>query len=244
MFSLKRALPRPENGEAVMTLTGHLDELRSRLIHSLIAVVVCAIISYFFIEDITRVLTAPAGQLYFMKPADAFFIYIKLLVAGGVVMSSPFLFYEFWAFLVPAFSPHGKKVLTLLTISSLSLFAFGGSLAFFFVVPKGLRFFLSFGESMATPMISMSSYLNFVIMLVLPFGLVFNLPLILIFLAKMGIVNSEQMGRQRKYVIFGSFVASAVLTATTDVFTQCLLALPMIILYEISRLIIKYAFKK
>ena len=230
--------------DAQMTLTEHLGELRSRLIHSLVAVAVCSVVCWFFIDEITSVLTAPAGELYFMKPMDAFFIYLKLLLAGGVVVASPVLFYELWAFLVPAFSAHGKAVLSVMTVSSLALFALGASLAFFFVVPNGFRFFLGFGESLAQPMISMDSYLNFVIMLVLPFGLAFNLPLVLIFLGKLGVINSSQMKRWRKVVVFGSFVASAVLTATTDVFTQCLLAMPLIILYEISRLIIQYGMKR
>lgn len=230
--------------EACMTVTEHLTELRRRLIHSLVAVAVCAVVCHFFIDEITRVLTAPAGKLYFMRPADAFFIYVKLLLAGGIVLSSPFLFYEFWAFLFPAFSGSSRKKLALLTVSSLSLFAFGSGMSFFFVVPKGLKFFLSFGGSMAQPLISMDSYLNFVVMLVLPFGFAFNLPLVLILLGKAGIITSEQLGRQRRFVIFGAFVASAVLTATTDVFTQSLLALPIILLYELSRIILKYIMKK
>lgn len=236
--------PQDQGGEAVMSLTGHLTELRRRLIHSLIAVAVCAVICQFFIDDLSRILTAPAGKLYFTKPAEAFFIYFKLLIAGGVVFASPLLFYELWAFLVPAFTMKGRRTLTLLTVSSLVLFAAGALLAFFYVVPKGLKFFLSFGGSLAQPLISMDSYLNFVIMLVLPFGFAFNLPLVLLLLAKMGVITSSWMKRHRKYVIFGSFIASAVLTATTDVFTQCLLALPIIILYEISRLIIQYVMKK
>ena len=241
-----RRLPAHEKAgeDGMMTLTEHLEELRTRIIRSLIAVVVCAGLCYFFIDDITAVITAPAGTLYFMKPADAFFIYIKLLAASGVVLASPYLFYQFWAFLIPAFSAHGRTVLTTLTISSLTLFVIGGAMAFFFVVPNGLKFFLSFGDGMAQAMISMESYLNFVLMLVLPFGCAFNLPLVLIILGKLGLITSDKMKKWRKLVIFGSFVASAVLTATTDVFTQCLLAMPIIILYEISRLIIKYGMKQ
>lgn len=227
-----------------MTLTEHLEELRRRIIRSLLAVALCSVVCWLFIDDLTRLVIAPAGTLYFTKPADAFFIYLKLLISGGVVFASPFLFYQFWAFLVPAFTLRGRRMLTLLTVSSLALFAAGASLAFFFVVPQGLKFFLSFGGTMAQPLISMDSYLNFVIMLVLPFGFAFNLPLALLLLGKMGLITSDQLARQRRYVIFGSFVASAVLTATTDIFTQCLLALPVIALYEISRLIIRHVMKK
>ena len=239
-----RRTPQNQGGEAVMSLTDHLTELRRRLIHCLIAVAVCAAICQFFIDDLSRILTAPAGKLYFTKPAEAFSVYIKLLIAGGVIFASPLLFYELWAFLVPAFTLKGRRTLTLLTAASLLLFAAGAALAFFYVVPTGLKFFLSFGGTMAQPLISMDSYLNFVIMLVLPFGFAFNLPLVLILLGRMGIITSSWMKRRRKYVVLGSFIASAVLTATTDVFTQCLLALPIIVLYEISRLIIQYVMKK
>lgn len=230
----------PAADGACMTLTEHLDELRRRLLWSLAAATAGAIVCQIFIDDLTRVLTAPAGTLYFMKPAEAFFMHFKLLLSGGVTLASPFLFYEFWAFLMPAFSRRSGRLLALLVVSSLLLSAAGGALAFFFVVPQGLKFFLSFGGHLGQPLISMESYLNFVIMLVLPFGLVFNLPLALLTLAKIGLVSSEGLKRKRRFVIFASFLASAALTATTDIFSQCLLALPMIVLYEASRLIVKY----
>lgn len=243
---MSQPLLRAQGGsdEACMTLTGHLDELRRRLLRSIGAVAAGALLCQFFIDDLTQLLTAPAGTLYFMKPAEAFFMYFKLLIAGGVAVASPVIFYEFWAFLMPAFSRQNRKTLTVLVLSSLTLFIAGGALAFFVVVPQGLRFFLSFGGNLGQPLISMENYLSFVIALVLPFGLVFNLPLALLILAKMGLVSSAGLKSKRRFLIFASFVASAVLTATTDVFSQCLLALPMILLYEISCQIIRYFIEK
>ena len=107
---------------ATMTVTGHLTELRKRLIIAIIATAIGMAVSDYFLDEIMDFLTAPAGKLYFIKPAEAFFIYFKVCLTAGAIIASPVLFYEFWAFLVPAFTSHEKKVLAALVPSSLILF--------------------------------------------------------------------------------------------------------------------------
>ena len=233
-----------ENADATMTVVGHLTELRSRLIKSLAALACTVAVSYYFIDTIVAFLAAPAGPLYFMRPAEAFFIYFKVALVTGALGAAPVLLYEFWAFLVPAFTTRERSMLLLLVPSSLVLFAAGIALAYFVVLPQGLKFFMDFSSSTVQPMISLESYLDFVIMLVLPFGFIFNLPLLLITLAQAGLLRSPMLKKGRRYVIFLAFVASALITPTTDIITQSLLALPMILLYEISLLIIRYGLKK
>ena len=201
-------------------------------------------VSYYFIDAIMAFVTAPAGKLYFIKPAEAFFIYFKVLLVSGLIITSPFIFYEFWAFIVPAFTSREKSALAALVPSSLLLFIGGTAFSYFVVLPRGLQFFMAFTNDTITPMISLESYLSFVFMLVVPFGFIFNLPLVLAILAKMGIITSDMLAKKRKIVYFVSFVVAAIITPTTDVISQSLLALPIIGLYEISRIVIKYILRK
>ena len=225
-----------------MPLTGHLSELRRRLIISIVMLAVGMILSNFWLDEIMAFLSAPAGKLYFMKPAEAFFIYFKVMLTAGAIITAPVLFYEFWAFLVPAFTTHEKRLLFFLVPTSLMLFLSGIAFSWFIVLPRGLQFFLNFSSDAVQPLLSMESYLNFVFMLVLPFGLIFNL-LGAHRLGETRLISSDMLAKKRKYIILLSFVAAAVITPTTDILSQCLLAMPMIVLLEISRLIIKYGLR-
>lgn len=227
-----------------MTLIDHLGELRRRLIRAILAAVVGVAVSGCFIDFIVAFITAPAGQLYYLRPAEAFFIYVKVAMVAGIVFASPVLFYEFWAFLVPAFTRKEHAILALLVPGSLLLFLAGTAFGFFVVLPQGLHFFLSFGDSTVQPLISMESYLDFALMLILPFGFVFNLPLVLLALAEMDVVSSAWLKAQRRFVILLAFIAAAIITPTTDLVSQTLLAIPILLLYEISRLIIRYGLHK
>ena len=234
----------PLNDDKTMTLTEHLGELRTRILHSLAALGVGTAISSVFIDEIIAVLTAPATNLYYMRPAEAFFIYIKVALACGVLLASPILFYELWAFLVPALTGRERSALLLFVPSSVLLFWAGIAFAYFFVFPQGLNFFTNFAGGNIAPMLSIESYLDFFLMLVVPFGFIFNLPMVLIVLAQMGIVSSALLLRGRKYMVVASFILAAIITPTPDVITQTLLAVPMILLYEGSRMFIHYILRK
>lgn len=227
-----------------MTIIGHLTELRSRLIKALIAVACGMAVSYYFIDSIILFLTAPAGKLYFMRPSEAFFIYFKVALMTGAIFSSPVLFYQFWAFLVPAFTRREKRALSMLVPASLGLFIVGIAFSYFFVLPQGLKFFMSFTNDIVQSMWSMESYLDFVIMLIVPFGFIFDFPLVLLVLASAGIVSSVQLCRIRKCIYFLAFVVAAIITPTTDIISQTLLATPIIVLYEVSILGIRFVYHK
>ncbi|MGN0945216.1 MAG: twin-arginine translocase subunit TatC [Megasphaera sp.] len=227
-----------------MTFVDHLSELRSRLIKSAIAVVIGMAVSVWRIDDIVAFVTSPASTLYVMRPAEAFLIYMKIALWSGAVLASPILFYQFWAFLLPAFTTHEKKILVLFVPASVLLFLGGLAFSFIVVLPQSLHFLMTFTTSDVQPLWSLEGYLDFALLMVLPFGVIFNMPLLLIVLAKMGLVSSEQLKLVRKYVIVLSFIVAAIITPTTDMVTQSLLAVPIIVLYEFSLAFIRYILRK
>ncbi|MDY2964976.1 MAG: twin-arginine translocase subunit TatC [Megasphaera massiliensis] len=227
-----------------MTVTDHLTELRGRIIKSVIAVAVGVAFCAWQIDAVVAFLTSPVERLYVMKPAEAFMIYMKIALWSGVVAAAPVWFYQFWAFLLPAFTKQEKKGLLLIVLLSTLLFLGGIAFAFFIVLPQGLRFFMSFAMESVQPLWSLAGYLDFAVLMVVPFGIIFNLPVALVVLARMGLVSSIQLKSFRKYVIVISFAIAAVITPTTDMISQSLLAVPMIILYEVSLVFIRYGLKK
>lgn len=227
-----------------MTFVDHLSELRRRLIKSAIAVVIGMAVSAWYIDDIVAFVTSPAGTLYVMRPAEAFLIYMKLALWSGAVLASPILFYQFWAFLLPVFTTHEKKILALFVPASVLLFLGGLAFSFAVVLPQSLHFLMTFTTAEVQPLWSLEGYLDFAILMVLPFGVIFNMPLLLVALAKMGLVSSEQLKQVRKYVIVLSFIVAAIITPTTDMVSQSLLAVPIIVLYEFSLAFIRYILRK
>ena len=227
-----------------MTITDHLTVLRRRIIKSAVAIAMGMAVCAWQIDAIVALLTSPVEKLYVMKPAEAFMIYMKIALWSGVVAASPVWFYQFWAFLLPAFTKQEKKGLLLIVPLSTLLFLGGISFAFFIVLPQGLRFFMSFAMESVQPLWSLAGYLDFAVLMVVPFGVIFNLPVALVVLVRMGLVSSIQLKSFRKYVIVISFAIAAVITPTTDMISQSLLAVPMIILYEVSLVFIRYGLKK
>ena len=185
-------------------------------------------------------LTLPAGKLYYMQPSEAFFTYLKVAVVAGFLMALPIVFYQVWRFFLPALTRRERMVLGIVVPVSVVLFFAGLSFSFFLVLPAGIRFFMGFGNSELEALFSVNKYFDFVITFVLPFGFVFELPLIITILGKMGILTSAILKKYQRIVIFLSFVAGAIITPTPDVFTQSMIALPMIILYEVGYFIVRY----
>lgn len=230
--------------EGNMSLIGHLEELRKRIIRSLTAICIGSGICYYFIEDIMHYLTLPAGKLYYMQPMEAFFTYLKVAIFAGFLLALPIVLYEIWCFVLPALTIRERKVLLLVVPSSVILF-FGGLLfSFFLVLPAAIKFFIGFGTDNLMPLFSVGRYFDFIISFVLPFGVVFELPLIVVILAKIGFINSKFLLKKWRIVIFLAFVIAAVISPTPDVFTQCTIALPMIILYFSSYLIVRFILRK
>lgn len=226
-----------------MSFTEHLEELRIRIFKMLLATIIGFVLSYVFIEAIVGFVTAPAGKLYYMRPAEAFFIYMKIGAFAGCLFASPIIFYQIWAFLMPAFSSRQCLWIVGCTVISLSLFLVGLLFSYYIVFPLGLAFFTGFDAHGVEAMISMENYVDFFIMLLLPFGFIFELPLILILLSLTGLITSAGLKILRPYVLLGSFFIAALLTPP-DVISQALLALPMLLMYETSIIFIQYILQK
>ena len=228
------------NEAGKLPFTGHLEELRKRLIVCFVSVGIGFAISYGFKEQLFQILTRPLiavmaadDKLIFTGLPEAFFTYLKVAFLSGIMLSTPIILYEFWMFVAPGLYRKEKRFL--LPIVSLStLFFLGGSLFGYFVVfPFGFKFFLGFASETIQPLPSMKEYLSFSAKLLLAFGLVFELPLVITFLSKMGLVTVDFLKKNRKYALLLFFAGAAILTPP-DVVTQIMMALPLMILYEIS----------
>ena len=231
-------------------LTGHLTELRDRMIHSFIAVGVGFVIAYCFKERIFAVLTAPLikamgenSKMIFTGLPEAFFTYLKVALLAGVVFATPVLFYQFWMFISPGLYSKEKKFILPLVVLSLLFFMIGSSFGYFVVFPYGFEFFLAFSNDSIQAMPSMKEYLGFAAKMLLAFGFVFELPLVITFMARMGLVSVGFLKKNRKYAILIFFTGAALITPP-DVITQTMMAIPLIILYEISILGAKFFQKK
>jgi len=233
-----------------MPLTEHLRELRQRLIKAIVAFLVCSGVSFYFAQYIFEVLKEPVKRAYpqveliTLSPTEPLFILIKISLVFGFILSSPVILYQLWKFVEPALYPHEKKFIIPITSFSLVLFVLGASFAYFLVMPVALRFLIGIGFSQlqATPFLSINLYISFLLKMIVGFGLAFQLPIVLFLLQRAGVVTEEQLKSFRKYFIVIAFVVGALIAP--DATTQVLMAIPLIILYEISLLIGKLGRRK
>jgi sec-independent protein translocase protein TatC len=231
-------MPDPHDDEkkepAEMTLVGHLGELRIRIVVSIITIAIGTGMAYYFIDPLMEFVTAPAGKLYFMSPAEGFFSYLKLAVFVGLMLALPVVIWQVWLFVAPALTSSEKKWAIIMVPGSIALFFTGISFAYLLVWPAAIKFFLGFGTDTLLPMLSLGQYLSFLISFILPFGIIFNLPLGLLILAKLGIISSAFLAKYRKVMIVASFVIGGIITPTPDIFSQTMMAIPILLLYEAS----------
>ncbi|MCF6246748.1 MAG: twin-arginine translocase subunit TatC [Desulfobacula sp.] len=222
--------------------TEHLGELRDRLVRSFIAVSIGFVVAYFFKEKLFEILIAPLiiamgengnAQMIFTGLPEAFFTYLKVALLTGIILATPVLFYEFWMFVSPGLYRTEKKYFLPIVFLSVFFFAIGSSFGYFIVFPYGFKFFLGFANENIQAMPSMKEYLGFSSKMLLAFGFVFELPLVLTFMARMGMVTVPFLQKNRKYALLIFFVGAALITPP-DVITQIMMALPLMILYEIS----------
>ena len=222
--------------------TEHLGELRDRLVRSFIAVGVGFAIAYAFKEKLFQILTSPlvtameangTAKMIFTGLPEAFFTYLKVSLLAGIILATPVLFYQFWMFVSPGLYRTEKKYMLPVVILSLFFFVLGSSFGYFIVFPYGFQFFLGFATDTIQAMPSMKEYLSFASKMLLAFGFVFELPLVLTFMARMGLVTVPFLKKNRKYALLLFFVGSALITPP-DVITQVMMALPLMVLYEIS----------
>jgi sec-independent protein translocase protein TatC len=235
-------------GDAPMPLTSHLGELRKRLVHTLIVIIVVFVgatsIEMELDQPILSAFRAPLDArnipLVFLELTEPFFTYLRIGLYAALFLSFPYLLGQIWLFVRPALFSKERKAIWPFILLSYPLFVGGGLFGYFVVIPYGYDFFLGFENKYTLPSLSMASYLSLTIHLLFAFGLIFELPTVSFILTRFGIVNADWLRKNRKYSLVVIFIAAAILTPP-DVFTQTLMAGPLIILYEISIIVSKMA---
>ncbi|HET6371523.1 MAG TPA: twin-arginine translocase subunit TatC [Nitrospiria bacterium] len=219
-----------------MPFTGHLVELRSRLIRSVLALVVCSVVSFYFSDHILLWLRQPLStKLIFLSPAEAFWASIKISLFVGLLLALPVILYEVWQFVSPGLHPGEQMALFPFLFLGLVGFAAGLLFGYFVALPFAIGFLIDYGEKAGMlPMISVSMYVDFNLKFLLAFGLIFELPLAILFLTRLGVMTPDFLARNRKYAVLIAFLAAAILTPTPDVFNQTIMAVPLILLYEVG----------
>lgn len=226
--------------ERPMTLLEHLGELRRRLVRGFLAILIGFFACYGFAQQLFYYLSLPLlkvmpadSKFIYTGVAEGFFVDMKVAFVAGVFVACPFLFYQIWAFIAPGLYEEEKKYIIPLALSSALFFILGGVFCYFGVFPFAFEFFMSYSTDNIVAMLSINEYLSFALKMVLAFGLIFEMPLFSFFLARMGIITAQKMRDVRKYAVLAIFVVAAILTPP-DVFSQLMMAGPMLVLYEVS----------
>lgn len=216
-----------------MSLFDHLEELRSRLFYSLIAIAVCVAGCFVAVKPIVQLLEVPAQGVKFLQlaPGEYFFVSIKVAGYSGLVLSSPFLLYQIIQFVLPGLTRKERRLIGPVVIGSSVLFLFGLGFAYIALIPAALNFFINYGENVVEQLWSIDRYFEFVLLLMFSTGIAFQIPIIQILLALLGVVSSTKMLSGWKYVLLGATILGAVLTPSTDPLTQSLLSGAVIALY-------------
>lgn len=231
-----------------MSFLDHLEELRWRVVKTLIAVVLGAILCWVFIDEIIQyVLLRPvqivnaglaAGQqpihLQNLKPFGLIFLYMEVALVGGMIVTLPYILYQVWAFIAPGLLPRERKYVKWIVTFTTVCFLAGISFAYFIMLPSAIQFFAGLGAGEIENNIAINEYMNFILSAMLAAGVVFELPMVSWFLSKLGILTPAFMRHYRRHSIVGILVVAALLTPGTDPVSQILLAIPLLILYEIS----------
>lgn len=220
-----------------MSIVEHLTELRRRIIISLVAVVLGAIVCFVFFGSIINFLLEPyteiTGQesLIFTDPLEGFTTRLRVAGYGGIVLASPVILWELWRFITPGLYPHEKKYAVPFVLSSVLLFVLGGFIAIQ-ILPRALDFLLTIGGEELSPLLTASRYLSLVSLMVIAFGVAFEFPVVLTFLLIARVISTAQLRRWRRWVIIGVVTFAAVITPSGDPYSQLLMAGPMYVFYE------------
>ncbi len=229
-----------------MTLLGHLLELKARLIKSVIAVAITTTISFVFAKQIFAILIRPTGgiDLIYIEMTEMLGTYMKVCLASGIILAMPYLIYHFVMFVSPALSPREKKYVYVVLPWIVLMFIGGVVFGYFVLIPPAVKFLVTFGSDIATPQIKIGNYISVVTRLLLAIGLVFELPVVSTFLARIGVISSRWLASKRKAAIIFAFILAAIITPTFDPVNQTLVAIPLIVLYEMSIWLAKLVQKK
>jgi len=226
-----------------LSLLEHIEELRVVTIKSVLFAIVTSCIAYTFSDTILLYLVKPVGKLVFIAPQEAFLAKVTIAFFTGILFASPFIIYQIWRFVSSGLKYKEKNLAVIFGPVSFLFFLGGAAFGYFIIVPIGIRFLLGFATYYLTPMITVSKYISFVGTLTLAFGIIFELPLAILFLTKLGIVTPQFLSYKRKYAIVLIFIVAAILTPP-DIVTQCLLAVTLLILYEVAILFSRFTYRK
>jgi len=226
-----------------LTFIGHLGELRKRLLKCVIVLVITIAISFFLTEPyIFPTLISPvkdllgAGEinLVFTQMTEMIGTYMKVALASGIILAMPFLVYQLLMFVSPALTRREKKYVYMILPWITFMFLAGVAFGYYILIPPATGFLMTFGSEIATPMIKIGNYISIVTRLLVAAGAVFETPVIILFLARIGIVKPKMLSSKRRHAIVVAFILAAIITPTFDPINQCLVAAPLIVLYELS----------
>lgn len=225
-----------------MTITEHLEELRRRLIWCALALVVTIGVSFTYSQRLFTVLLAPVigpiqeagGNIAFLGIAEGFLIQFRLAVYVGLVLASPVIGYHILAFILPGLTPRERRYIWTYLPAAVLLFIAGTAMAYLLFLPAAVGFLVGFNRGQAETLVSVNNLVSFVTGFIMPFGFVFELPLVVALLTRLGLVTPRTLGRMRKYAVLLAFVVAAVITPSPDIITQSLVALPLYALFESS----------
>jgi len=234
-----------EEEQQKLTVLEHLEELRQRLTKAAIGVAIATVVSLLFTRQLELgplgtfpglllILKYPAGdiELITIEATEGFSTYFKVAFYSGLALATPVILYQAIMFLTPGLTRHERRYIKYLLPGALICFIIGVAFSYYIVLPPALRFLIPFLSDIATPQIRLGNYISFVTTLLLAVGAVFETPIVIFFLAKLGIVNYKMLSKNRKFALLGAFVVAAIITPTPDPVTQSLVAGPLLLLYE------------
>ena len=229
-----------------LSVLGHLKEFRQRLIKSLIVLAITSIVSFVFAKQIFDILILPAGDinLIFIEMTEMIGTYMKVCLASGVVLTMPYLVYHVIMFVSPALTRKEKRAIYLILPWITLMFVGGILFGYFILIPPATNFLITFGSDIATPQIKIGNYISIVTRLLLAIGLVFEMPVITTFLARLGVITPKWLSSKRKTAIIFAFIVAAIITPTFDPLNQTLVAAPLVVLYELSIWLAKLVHRK
>lgn len=243
--------------EQKMSLIEHLSELRKRIIICLVALLVAFLLTFSYSEYIFEILLFPLNytpkfsikegllfvpdqklhntKLVFLGPAEAFWMNMKIALVSGFIMTIPIIFYQLWRFISPGLYSHEKKYVLPFVLTATGLFLMGVTFCYLIVLPFAMSFLLNYkvGDFLM-PMLSVGLYIDFLLKFLLAFGFVFELPVLIVIATRMGLITPQTLKKYRRVSIVLAFITAAIITPTPDAFNQTLMAIPMIILYEVG----------